>query len=119
MNPEIMKGQIRSLIIAVGGFVAGWFAFKGWITTEQLSSLLSSPVAGAVASMAAAFIWSAMTHRQGNAVAVVDAMAKDPTSPVKGVILEPTTEGRALAASIPGVTAVVAGTPMAAAIATR
>lgn len=119
MNPEMMKGQIRALLIAVGGLAAGWLISKGWMSESAWTAIMNSPVAAALATMASGFIWSALTHTESNAVAVVDAMAKDPTSPVKGVILLPTTEGRALAASIPGSTAVVAGTHEATAIAAR
>jgi len=106
MNPEIMKGQIRSAIIAIGGVIAGWFAAKGWITTEQLSDIVTSPVMISVATMAAGFIWSAVTHTKKNAVAVVVEIAKDPTSPVRGVVTEPTSDGLEWASVIEGPVAV-------------
>lgn len=93
MNPEIVKGQIRSIIIALGGLAGGYF-----LSPSQDASL--APVFGAFATMAAGFIWSAVTHRHDNAVAVVAAMAKDKDSPVRGVILEPTVAGRVLTESI-------------------
>jgi len=119
MNPEIMKGQLRSLLIAAAGMVVGWFAYRGWISAERAMDILTGPVLGAMATMATGFIWSGLTHRQDNAVAVVDAMAKDPASPVKGVIVEATIAGRDLANSIPGSTVVMAGTHEATTIATR
>lgn len=109
MNPEMLKGQLRSLLIGVAGLVGGWFAAKGWITTEQVTAILSSPVAAALATMAAGFIWSAVTHTETNAVAVVNDIAKRPDSAVRGIITEPTHAGSELAASLPGPT-VQAGT---------
>lgn len=117
MNPEIMKGQIRSVLIAVGGLVAGWLISRGWISESAWTAVVNSPVAAALATMAAGFIWSALTHRQQNAVAVVAAIAAQPNSPVKGVITEPTIAGRELAKSIPLDTVVSAGTHEAATIA--
>jgi ATP-dependent exoDNAse (exonuclease V) beta subunit len=56
-----------------------------------------------------ALVWSMITHTDKNAVAVVDTLAKQPDSPVKAVLMEPTPAGQAMAASIPGNTTVVAG----------
>lgn len=100
MNPEIIKGQIRSMIIVISGIGIGWFANKGYISADQVMGILNSPVFLSIATAAAGFIWSAITHRHDNAVAVVAAMAADKTSPVRGVILESTVAGRELAASI-------------------
>lgn len=119
MNPEIMKGQLRSLIIACAGMVAGWFAYKGWISAERAMDILTGPVLGALATAGSGAIWSALTHRQSNAVAVVAQIAKDPTSAVKGVVTEPTAAGRELAASIPGPQVAAAGTHEAAQMTSR
>lgn len=102
MNPEIVKGQIRSVLIAVGGLVAGWFAARGWVSEQQVTAVLSSPVFAAVITMASGFIWSAVTHTEHNAVAVVTKIAEDPASPVRGVIMEPTVEGMKIAHAISG-----------------
>ncbi len=44
-------------------------------------------------------------------VKAVDALAKDPTSPIVGVVTANTPEGKAIANSIPGNTTVVANSP--------
>lgn len=100
MNPEIIKGQLRSLIIAAGGIGIGWFASKGYISSDQVAGILNSPVFLSLATAAAGFIWSAVTHTHDNAVAVVAAMAANKDSPVRGIILEPTHAGHELAESI-------------------
>jgi hypothetical protein len=110
MNNEQMKSALRSLIIACSGLIAGWFASKGWFTTEQVTAVLSSPVFLSLATAAAGGIWGLTTHTEANAVVVVSDIAKRPDSPVKGIITEPTYEGRQLAASIPGPTVAPAGT---------
>lgn len=117
MNPEMMKGQIRALLIAAAGLIAGWFGAKGYFSTDQVSAVLNSPVFLSLATIAAGAIWSAMTHTENNAVAVVGKIAARPDSPVKAVITEATDEGKALAQSIPGPTVVAAGTTQAAAAA--
>jgi hypothetical protein len=119
MNPEIMKGQIRSLLIAVGSSIAGIFIYKGWISEQQWTAIASSPLAAALVTTAVGFIWSAITHTEKNSVAVVNAIAQQPDSPVKGVVTEATPAGRELAASIPGPLVATAGSVEATRIATR
>jgi putative heme iron utilization protein len=63
--------------------------------------------------------WSMFVHTQTNAVAVVDAIAKQPNSAVKAVVTESTVAGRELAESMPGNTTVVAGSSAAAAVAAK
>lgn len=119
MNPEMMKSAIRSVLIGAACLMAGWLMSKGWITEAQWTALATGPVGGLLATAVSGMIWGMINKTEANAVAVVDAIAKQPDSPVKGVIMEPTAEGRDLAASIPGTTAVVAGTREASTIASR
>lgn len=113
MDSEKIKSLLRSLIIASAGLVGGWFAAKGWFTTEQISAVLSSPVFAALVTMVAGAIWGIFNKTERNMVAAVDALAKDPSSPVKGVIVANTPAGKELANSIPGATVVPAGTAAA------
>jgi hypothetical protein len=110
MNSEQAKSAVRSLVATFGGLVAGWFAAKGWFTIDQVTSVLNSPTTISLLASAAVFVWGLFVHTEKNAVAVVDTIAKQPDSPVKAVLTEPTKEGQALAASLPGNTTVVAGT---------
>jgi hypothetical protein len=123
MNEEQIKSAIRSLVSAFGGMLAGWGASKGWVTADQILGVLNSEsFIGAVAAIAAG-TWGLFTHKKSNAVAVVTAMARDPESPVKAVVVEPTPEGRELVRAVtpsePGSKAgvVIAGTPAAATVA--
>jgi hypothetical protein len=113
MNAEQVKSAIRWAIATFGGTVAGWFAAKGWFTIDQVTSVLNSPTTISLIASIAVGIWGLVTHTQQNAVAVVDKIAKQPDSPVKAVVTEPTQEGRELAAAIPGNTTVVAGSSAA------
>jgi hypothetical protein len=109
MNTEQVKSAVRWLIATFGGVVAGWFAAKGWFTIDQVTSVLNSPTTVSIIASVIAGVWGLFVHTQQNAVAVVDTIAKQPDSPVKAVVTEPTVAGRALADSIPGNTTVVAG----------
>lgn len=118
MNTEQVKSAIRSLITTFGGVIAGWFAAKGWFTIDQVTSVLNSPTTLSILASVAAGIWGLVTHTQTNAVAVVDAIAKQPGSPVKAVVTENTAAGNDLANAMPGNTTVVAGSQAAATVAT-
>lgn len=113
MNQEQVKSAIRTLISTFGGIVAGWFAAKGWFTIDQVTSILNNETVISLIASAVVFVWGYFTHTDKNAVAVVDAMAKNPVSPVKAVVTEPTVAGRKLAEAMPGATTVVAGTQAA------
>jgi hypothetical protein len=103
MNVEQVKSAVRWLIATFGPIViAHGYASQG--TLEMIG--------GALVSITP-LIWGMVTHTQSNAVAVVDTIAKQPDSPVKAVITEPTKEGQDLAASLPGTTTVVAGSSKA------
>jgi hypothetical protein len=112
-NPEQVKSAVRWLITTFGGGVAGWFAAKGWFTIDQVTSVINSPTTVAVVAALVSGAWGLITHTQKNAVTVVDTIAKQPDSPVKAVVMEPTIAGRELADSLPGNTTVVAGTTAA------
>ena len=117
MNPEQAKSSARWFVATFGGAAAGWFAAKGWFTIDQVTSVLNSETTISLLASATVFVWGLFVHTKTNAVAVVDMIAKEKDSPVKAVILEPTAEGKALAASMPGDTTVVAGTTQATAAA--
>jgi hypothetical protein len=104
MNPEQLKSGVRWVIATFGPFLIA----HGYATSGTLE------LAGGVLVSLAPLIWGLVTHTEANAVTVVDTIAKQPDSPVKAVVMEPTMAGRDLAASIPGDTTVVAGTVAAA-----
>lgn len=103
MNPEQTKSAVRWFITTFGASIVN----HGWASASTLETL------GGIIVAAAPFIWSMITHTEANAVAVVDTIAKQPDSPVKMVVTEPTPAGHDLAASIPGNTTVVAGSSVA------
>jgi hypothetical protein len=110
MNPEQAKSSVRWAVATFGGGIAGFAAGKGWASADTVMALLNSEMFTSAAVAAVPLIWGLFTHTQSNAVAVVDAIAKDPASPVKGVVVENTAAGRDLAKEMPGSTTVVAGT---------
>jgi hypothetical protein len=103
MNTEQVKSAVRWLIATFGPFLIA----HGYATSGTLE------LAGGVIVSLAPLVWGMFVHTQANAVAVVDTIAKQPDSPVKAVVTEPTPEGRDLAQSMPGNTTVVAGSTAA------
>jgi hypothetical protein len=121
MNEEQTKSGIRSILIGVAGIALGWFANGGYVSADQISGIMSSPVFISFVTMISGAIWGLITHKQSNAVAVVAAMAADPSSPVKGVVMEPTIEGlgitKAITSSNPDAPIAAAGSTAALTIA--
>lgn len=103
MNQEQFMSIVRNALQIVGTFLT---------TYGVLQDAAWTPLAGAVL-MAAPVLWGIYTHTDANAVAVVDKLAKDPASPVAGIITTNTPAGRELAAAVDGSTTVPAGTPAA------
>jgi hypothetical protein len=117
MNAEQVKGSIRWFVATFGGAIAGFVAGKGWVSADTVMQALSSEVFISAAASIAVGIWGLFVHTQQNAVAVVGAIAADPTSAVKGVVTSNTPEGVALANSVAGTTVVPAGSTQATEIA--
>lgn len=102
---SLTTAQKVGISIAVLGFTAG--------SATQLTDILAplgsaAPVVvkeivslSGFASGILGIVLSFLTGQSGQVKAVVE-MAKDPNSPVQGVITSATDEGKALAASIPG-----------------
>jgi hypothetical protein len=109
VNPEQAKSLARWFSSVVGPFLIS----HGYVSAGGLEIGI-----GVFVSLAP-LVWAMFVHTQTNAVAVVDAIAKQPDSPVKAVVTEPTTAGRELAASMPGNTTVVAGSQSAETVAKR
>jgi hypothetical protein len=107
MNQEQTKAAIRWIIATFGPFIIS-HGYASASTLEMVGGILVSTLP---------LILSMFAHTQNNAVAVVAEIAKDPASPVMGVITTSTPAGHALADSIPGPTVVPAGTPAAKTIA--
>ena len=118
---EQIKGAARWILALLAGLIAGWVSKSGFISSDQVTSFFTSDVVvGWLASgitAGVALVWSMITHTDKNAVVVVDTLAKQPDSPVKAVIMEPTVAGREIAEAIPGNTTVVAGSTVAATVA--
>ena len=112
VGPGQLGGWVRAGVAgAIGLALAKW---------PLLSSILGPDVQNALAVVASGIVvgvWSTLTKTPTAAVAAVDALANDPTSPVKGVIVANTTAGQQLADSLPGNTTTVAGSSAARAMA--
>ncbi len=106
-NIEQIKSMLRWLLATVAPFM---------IAHGYTSSTTWELITGAIISVVP-FVWGLITHTRSNAVVVVDMIAKDPESPVAGVVTKQTFEGKKLAESIPGNKTAVAGSVAASTIA--
>lgn len=116
-NPEQVKSAIRWAINTFGVVFATWFAAKGWFSVDQITSVLNSETVIGIAVSGIMFIINMIAHKQSSTIAAAAEIAKDSTTPLKGLITTNDNAGRALAESIPGATVATAGTVQAAAIA--
>jgi len=114
MNPNIEQYlMIVRWLLSVGGPLGAYLVSRG-IPADQVTVLQGSVIAilGAAPPLVT-LVWGLFAHTEAKAVAVVDAIAKDPTSPVKAVIMSPTAAGNAVVLSLPGNTTVTAGSAAA------
>lgn len=116
-NTEQIKSSVRWLITTFGAGTAGWFAAKGYFSVQDGLALLNSPAFLSASVAVIGWILGLFDHTEKKQVAAVDALAKEPNSPVQGVVTAPTPEGKALADAMPGNTTAPAGTQAAAEIA--
>ena len=112
-TPAQIKNGLQWLITAFGMGAAGWFAHSGYITQAQVMDIFNSPAFMTLAVAIVSGIFGLIANTRTNSIKVVDAMAKDPASPVVGVVTSNTPEGKALANAIPGNTTVVANSQAA------
>lgn len=109
MNQEQIKSAVRWVLSTFGGVIGGFFIGKGWVTADQVTSILSNETVIALISSGVitliGLIWGQVVHTDAAAVATVDAIPA-----VAGVVTKPTLEGRALAATTPSPTVAAAGT---------
>ena len=103
-NQEQVLSAVRWFFATIGPLL---------VTHGYVGESMLSLISGALISLVP-LIWGFITHTQANDVAKVNAMTE-----VKGVITQPTVEGKALAASIPSITVAPAGSTDATAVAAK
>lgn len=104
---KLTTAQIFSIILVVLGVLVA--------STGQLNDLLGPQVTKYIVSLAGLLMSilsgiSAIVTGANQQVKDVVAMAKDPNSPVQGIITTNSPEGKALAQSIPGPIVTAGGT---------
>ena len=104
---EQISGQVRGVLMGIAGIAIG----RGLVDEHTATVLVG------VIMWVLGLLWSGKVNTQHSIVSSVDAMAKDPYSPVAGVITVNSPAGRELAQSIPGNTTAPADSPAAATIA--
>lgn len=108
MNPEQVKSGVRYLLATFGGAVAGWFASRGWLSTEQVLSILNSEVFLGLIVSGIMGAWGLVARTNKNMV-----VAANNVPAVRGVVMHPTSEGKAIASAVPTDSVTVAGTTTA------
>lgn len=105
---EQTSGQLRQLLQALGSIATA----LGWFTTGQVDLWIQvvMQAAGPLA-MIAGVIWSYKVNRPVDLVASVVKMAEDPTSPVKGVVVDKSIAGFDLKKELASDKIATAGSP--------
>lgn len=105
IGPDKIGGWVRSGVAALLGILIAKWPLLSQVLDPATQSAIGFAAAGIVVGL-----WSQVTKTEAAKVAMVDALAKDPESPVKGVVVESTLAGRDLKAANPGGAVVLAGT---------
>ena len=106
-SQEQLLGQVR-ILLTLAGSVAATF---GLLAPDQVGGLTAGILdLTGIVMIGGASAWSFYNNTIKALVHKVDVIAKDPASPVQGVITANNVAGHELAASIPGSTTVAAGT---------
>lgn len=108
MNSEQIKRLVTWAVTGLGGAFMGWAMSRGWQWGTTVNQFLTSDfVIGLLALAATGFItW--LRAKLPWIVGILDSFAKDPATPVQQIVMSPTPEGAAIAASLPGRETVVA-----------
>lgn len=106
MSQEQIMGLLRQILPVLGTLLVSLGVVKQGTWDSFFTLILT--IAGPLMIVASA-VWSTVDKTQAALVAKVDALAKEPASPVLGVVMANNIEGRELAESLPGKTTVVAG----------
>lgn len=110
VSQEQVLEQLKLLLPAIGGLLT----MMGILTPAESARWITQILAVAGPLMIlGGMVWGVLDKRQASLVAKVDTLAKDPNSPVKGVIVTNSPAGQDLANSMPGNTTVEAGTAQA------
>lgn len=103
--------QISGLVQRALMFAGGFAVAKGWIS-EQLMVQIVGALVGVFG-----VLWGVKSNTQTALVGSVAAMAADPSSPVKGVVVEQNSAGRELIVAVDSAHVVPANTAAAARVA--
>ena|SRR3990170_8071528 len=106
-SQEQILGQLRQILPILGTLAVSFGLMKPEVAGDTVAAILN--LTGA-AMVVGSMVWSLVDKTRASLVRKVDAIAKEPDSPVKVVITTNTPEGVALAKSMPGNTTMPAGT---------
>lgn len=110
-----LGGWVRAGVASGLGFLLAHYAAQYPLLSDVLSPQVQASIGVGLATVVVG-LWSQLTKTTEAKVAMVNDLAKDPTTEVQGVVLTNTDAGKALAAKIEGPVE-VAGTPAATEIA--
>jgi hypothetical protein len=112
LNEAQVKSAVRWLITTAGGFLTGYVVSRGWLTAEQVSSIMSSELVLGIIALIGSGVWGLISKTAPALVTQVERLPQ-----VAGVVTTPTPEGRQLAEAVPSPNVAPATSPLAAEIA--
>lgn len=77
MNSEQVKSALRTLVATFGGSIAGFFVAKGWFTTDQVMSILTSEAFLGVATSAVVGAWGIWAKTRNNLLVTAATVTDD------------------------------------------
>lgn len=110
-NTQMLKGLLKNALVAGSASVSTWIVTNGYLSADQVASLVSTIDWTAVASflvMVGGFVWNALDNRKKNIIAAANALTE-----VAGVVTTATPAGREMARAVPSDTVVAADNPQA------
>jgi hypothetical protein len=114
IGPDKIGGWVRSGVAALLAMVIAKFPGLADVLDPATQAAIGVAVAALVVG-----IWQHLTKTDAAAVSKVAALASDPSSPVRPVVVDATQAGREMVRDNPGGGVVIAGTAAASAVANK
>lgn len=77
MNNEQVKSALRSVVIAFGGIIAGFFAAKGWLTSDQVTAIITSETFLGIATTVIMGAWGVISKTRNKLVVTAGTVTDD------------------------------------------
>lgn len=71
MNREQAISAARWVVTTFGGFIAGFFAAQGWISSDTILSILNSETVIGILATVVTLIWGIFSHSAPSQIAAI------------------------------------------------